>query len=361
LKDLINKLSPNQLLSIFADGTDYLYKRINSSDSKKTCFVGVYASGVVLAHFYNLMTSTRRPVWLFNVKPYVATHPIHDDNSLENEDIDEIVLFDESIKTGYTFSLYNLYLQRNMKYYSDKVFMISLFDYDEYQKVPNLKKSGYNSIYTFKKSESEINLHKNLALDKISKRNIEQKYVDALICYEKKDVSNIIDKILIDSKNKKRVDLSFLLTDTDSVFTICDKFSSVIIEKIQKSERNEVQLFAPLLNAEILAFVTALILKIKHGVNVHVFSGSICSEIKHESFLVGIDLSFSSGFTMAYNWMTSKSKKISFDQKWRDCLNDFDLILTVFQSSDDEEYRNLTSIYKPNDFFVNAEVAVNEV
>ena len=346
LEHIIEVFDSKNLLTLFSIYCDKIIKSEPRYIDEKTQYVGIYKSGITLAHIFNLLTKQKKPIWLFNTRPYVATHPIHDDHAGDcKRNVEKIILFDESVKTGYTYSLYDLYMLRNMNDHDADVFFYTIFDFLDYKKVERLITKKYTSVIKYKKDE-KISIPEQEHLT-----NTTSTYCKDGITYERKNIIDIIDNILTQQTTKnnaidkpKRVDLSFLLCDTDTLFTICDDFANQIHEKAPNDR--PVVLFAPLFNASILASITSFILKIKYELKAKIISeGNHLNSSTNNSYLVGIDLSLVSGFTMIYNWKVKQHKKFNTNENIDEGLKEFDLICIVFNGYS-ESSKNIFSLYQ---------------
>lgn len=284
--------------------------------------VGFYKAGIFLAHIINLTKKIgeRSGVWLFNTKPYVATHPIHRDDDVDG--IYKIVLIDDSIKTGFTYSLYDSYLKRNavgggLGKMSVKLF--TLFDYKYYKRLRVITKNDYYGL---------LNLDKDL--DVIKVRN-DKRSVDAYELgfeYLFKDVNDILEVI---KDPDREVDLSFFLADTDSFLSICFSFLDEINKRCEEKKRNRIVLYSPTPNGEVILLMCAFLLKTVYGKVFEVASASY--EKFFDDYLVALDLSLVTGFSIMYNW--SLMKEVDYEMNEDDMeqmKNVFDMVAVVYCS-----------------------------
>lgn len=275
--------------------------------------VGFYKAGIFLAHIINLTKeiNERSRVWLFNTKPYVATHPIHTDDNIGG--IYRIILIDDSIKTGFTYSLYDSYLKRNavgdgLGRMSVKLF--ALFDYNYYKRLRVITKNDYYGLLNLDKNFGEIRVRDD--------KKISDKCWGGFK-YIFKDVNEILKAI----KDKDgAVDLSFFLTDTDAFLSICFSFIVEIIKRCEENKRKKIVLYSPTPNGEVILLMCIFLLKTVYGKTFEVAGPSY--EKAEGDYLVALDLSLVTGFSIMYNW--SLMKEINYEMN----EDDMEQIKTVF-------------------------------
>lgn len=339
LEYILSILNIDEIISLLSA---YSYLFLNEEidgNRKDIAFVGFYKAGVFLAHIINLAFGTKHRVWLFKTKPYVAVHPIHEDKIYD--EILNIFLFDESIKTAFTYSLYESYLKRNLYLSSFRIKLYPIFDFVRYKKV--VENIEYFPLFRLNEKFIPINFQELEYLSKtIKKLKFNFKNNKNGIIKENLKVDTIIAKLLEENKrykkdklvkyDKYKFDFTCLLANTDLVFNICYSFA----QKITKLESKKICMYAPSGEGEVLLLLTAFIVKLLDSNKELYLQPSyidVKNIIKKNISFVAIDLSIISGFSLAYNWsilkegMYNPSRKLSY-------LEDFDLILTICASSD---------------------------
>ncbi len=301
--------------------------------NNETEIVGFFKSGVFLGHILNLFLKKNSPIWLFKTKPYVATHPIHKDKY--SGKYDSILVLDECTKTNFTYSLYETYLTRNIFGSEISVFLYTLFDFSYYKKIKTVSKLNVHSL---------INLSNNLIPDNLNNINY-------LGSYSLNDIKNISFELsenlnyfkkcfeIVKDKNDQ-IDLTYFLMNTSVYFSICYDFAQKIIKNNKDSE--PVLLFAGSSEGEILNLGIAFILKL---MNYDVWLEEVVNSKNklNNYFVVGIDLSFVTGFSLLYKWAIfkyGKYVKVKEDMY----INDFDLLLTILSFSSNRDNFNLKSL-----------------
>ena len=313
LESLIENLTKEDLLALLI-----LYCRTFRADiltNEKTAFVGFYKSGVFLGHLVNIVHKLHKPVWLFRCKPYVATHPIHRDGEI---DFHRIILFDESFKTGFTHSLYESYLVRNLPSASISTYLYCLFDFLFYDKITLSSHCSFSSLV--KLNDNFIPVNKD-ELDFLITVNHED-HID-LPDVEELSMEEVISELMKHSSDHGRLDLTMLLSKTKILFCLCNRFKELIIK--HNYDNKQVLIISPSADGEILALVTAFLLKMD-GRDV-AFYRDIAS-LTGDKMIVAVDLIIETGFSLAYYWaMLSKG---CFDSTNMNCLLDeLDLVCAI--------------------------------
>lgn len=296
LENLIITLPPKIMLQLLHDFS----AMVNSGtlyDNDGAYMIGFYKSGVFLAHIANMLLdfTKRRDVWLFNTKPYVATHPIHKDERWRG--VKKIILIDDSIKTGFTYSLYESYVKRNAVDGKDGMVinLFSLFNYSYYKRLEVISQNNYACLWKIRKSQVN-NDHLNCDWDYSTENKMSDLW--KTVNYIEKDFDAILDAI---EDKEKEVDLSFFLTNTDLLLTICVKFIDEILERRNKDNKEKkIFLYSPTSNGYVIMMMCLFLLRFVYGENVGIVDAGI--KKSENNFLVVIDLSFVSGFTIMYNW-----------------------------------------------------------
>ncbi len=299
IERLIEDLDRDELISLLISYFGMFNKSI--VQNKRTAFVGFYTSGVFLAHLLNILFKLEKPVWMFKTFPYVSTHPIHSES--DNLDFDTILICDESIKTGFTYSIYEGYLFRNCNK-EVKTILYALFDFSYYKKL-DTKQKNFNAL---------VELNENFSPFK-SSIIVE---MDKTIAIKKIDIEKIIDSATRD----EGLDVTLIMTNSQVLFFICDRFKFIIKEMMTDKNKDSVLLFSPSPEGRVLALITSLLIKLDGG-------KVIFSSKSNASYLnVAIDISIDTGFTLAYE--SRMHQNASFRKEdIRSYLNTFDKILTI--------------------------------
>jgi hypothetical protein len=335
LETLIEILDTEELLALFSSYSKLIPKE--DIVDKKTEFVGFYKSGIFLGHIVNILNSTSKPIWLFKSKPYVATHPIHEDK--EYNDFNKIIIFDECLKTGFTYSLYESYLTRNLYSSHLSTALYSIFDFTSYTRIEFKDHVNFYSLIklndiNFPINNNELQVHKQML----------KKQKNISFSVNENNMEEIVKIIQYSSglsRIPNRVDLTFLLSNTETLYSVCNIFAGRIIS--QNNSKKDIMLSTASSDGEVLILVTAFILKLKcKQVKIKFYTGG---DISKSFFNVAIDLSLMSGFSLGH--MASRRKKCSFSEKMiNDALDSFDLICSIV--SQGQHRRNLFSLYEAN-------------
>jgi len=347
LEHIIEKLDIREILSLVNLYSTLIPKHLINND--KCEYIGFYKSGVILGHLINILNGTNKPIWLFKSKPYVATHPIHIDEN--NNSFNNIIIFDESIKTGFTYSLYESYLTRNLPNSNLTKYIISLFNFQSYIKIELNKELNSRSL--FKLNENNIPTNTD-EINFLQQFNKEIENID-INTGNIKDVleHEIIEKIIHVENNAKRINLTYLISNTKALFTICNIFADKICSS--NTTNKDIYLFTASTDGEVLILVTALLLKNKKCKNLYLTSPPASFT---NTFSVGIDMSYMSGFSLKYTW--SIMRHGSYKKNNNDYEKELDLILTIL-STKSKQFKNSThylthlrqyeiSIIKPSAF-----------
>ncbi len=305
---------------------------------KKIAFVGFYKSGVFLAHLINWIFGTNHFIWLFKTKPYVATHPIHEEDT-KKIFTSKILLFDESIKTAFTYSLYESYLKRNLFTHNHAIKLYSLFDFTKYKKIIKL---DYTSLYQLDKDLFPIN--RNI-LEVLTKTTNKLNFsLDQISRTSKEQMNIIIKEIAHKFKKDHKFDFTYLLTNSFVSWQIAYLFAEKILNYLSVSTQNvstqnvstkKIYIFSPSGEGEILSLLTTFILKLLNSDLKICFldKGEVINwPLSQDDYLIAIDLSLITGFSLAYNWSIAKEGKYSPSQKIN-LLSDFHLICTICSSA----------------------------
>lgn len=318
---IIEHLDKDEILFLLGLYSD-IFPR-NELKDKKTEFVGIYTAGVFLAHIINLFTGLNKPVWLFKTKPYVATHPIHKET---NEDFHSIYIFDETYKTGFTYSLYEAYLSRNFHGKNLSTNLGVIFKFDEYSGSDIGNVLNVKSLFDLNSAKIPINKSDVEFILKSYKKELflapKEINIEELIGSLVYETPQVIDR---QAGGNGRLDFTFLLTNTDVVLAMCTRFKNIIEQSIVKNGKKDVFLFSASPEGEVLSLFTGFLLRLS---NVNVTFKSPDTELLQKTTKVAIDLTHNTGFSLASRWGIFSEGR--FDKAQIDRLNsDFDLILAI--------------------------------
>lgn len=363
VETLIENLSKKQLISLLMNYAFLLPRNIKGG----TAFVGFYSSGVFLGHIANLINGTdNKPVWLFKARPHIATHPIHNDSENEKA-FSDIITFDECFKTGFTYSLYKTYVDRNFPISKPNVSIYSLFDYTEFDKMEVIKESDAYALVTLNGSHYPINVdaYENNAEINIGVYEKSTSILDdlleksnAVIEKVKELVSGTNDGLFYkEEKGTSRINLTYLLSNTRFIFSVCNEFLKRIIEELKTKKKESVLFIAPTPEGKVLAFITAFLLRLKDkGVSFQKKDEK--QTLSPGVLVVGMDLSVITGFTLSRRHGIYIDKHDNIDQDGnikldlkKDRLDSFDLICAIFTNRKDKD--NIYAIYTPEKDTVN--------
>jgi len=273
LKSLITMLSPGEFMKLVSS---YL-KNVGNyyDDIKNSELVGIYTSGVFLGHLVNLYLELNKKVWLFKVYPHALTHPVHKDERHSFV----ISLFDESVKTLFSISVYENYLLRNTHTPQHLFRIYPLFDFGNYRKL-NLNVNL--EIFPFIKYD---NVHFSVRRT----NDIEIKFP----LYTFQELQFILSQIIDSFQRSGKINLYDLLID--SKFTV--SFGYYFAKTIKERYKGKKVFFFPYSSeGEILALATSLFLA-SEGISV-AFVDVVLPE--KEDLVVGVDISMDTGFTKRY-------------------------------------------------------------
>lgn len=316
---LIQIFTPLQIIRIF-----YSYSKLinNSIGKDHSAFVGFYRSGIFLGHILNIFKeqAERTNIWLFNARPYVATHPVHVHHRGDCSELNNIILLDDSIKTGFTYKLYKSYILRNMYEKDFNIKLFTIFDFSYFERINDKNSDEHISLFTLNKNKF-IEYNDGKLLDEHKIKSI--KYIH-------KDIEKILRILNTDQQYKPiGIDLSFLLTDTDILITICEKFLKEILKR--NNQKKRICLYAPSANGDVLLLMCAFILKTVNDYKHYKFTIVDKDYKKNDDFLVAIDISIASGFSLLYNWKTLFTNEYSLIEKDMSEINKiFDLVAVVY-------------------------------
>ncbi|MFW8602454.1 hypothetical protein ACOHYD_13355 [Desulfobacterota bacterium M19] len=329
IETLIEVLNFNELIALLACYAKQITKNDFLDDS--TEFVGFYKSGVFLGHMVNLLYGKPyKTIWLFKSKPYVATHPIHRDSN-EN-DFNKIIIFDECLKTGFTYSLYESYLTRNLFNSHLSTSLYSLFNFTYYKQISFNNHVNFHSLIKL----NDINYPINITELNLYSKILENQKSISFSIYDL-NFERLIRRIKYNHKYEngaERVDLTFLLSNTTIILSLCEKFVDKIINK--NIEKKPIMLFTASSDGEVLVLITAFLLKRRFNKKIVFFDSS---KNKNDFFNVAIDLSVVSGFSLGYA-LGVKTRHYCDKNEIKKHVESFDLICTIVS-----KHSNLNNIY----------------
>ena len=244
-----------------------LFNKIKVDEN--TALFGIYSSGAFLAHMYNFFNATNKEIILFKAFPFMDFHPIYLKDKIR--DYKNFIIFDDTIRTGFTFSLLKNTFFRAIKE--------ELKNYN----LVVISKSKYMQEYF----DYNMKFFANHYCDKIQpfgyKVNVDFKQ----FVYE--DVSSIIKSIVGDIQNK--IDYTIFLSNTRLAFSIAYD----IAEKIIKSSKNnkKIALFftSSSSSSKTLTLLVAYILRYKK-------CNVVIDCFKEGYFKVVIDLTIKTRYTL---------------------------------------------------------------
>lgn len=327
IESIIQNLNKNELLLLFKLLSKIVPENLYKSET--TAVVGFYKSGAFLAHIMNLIFGQEKQVWLFKSKPYVATHPIHKDGEV---DCDSIIIFDESLKTGFTYSLYESYLLRNMPDVHLSTYLYSLFDFSIYSKIDLLRDINFLSLIKLNEkliptNEAELNFLCDSG---------DQQFI--LSFCEDLDLNPQIESLKKFNSDEGRLDVTLLLTNTNLLVNVCKKFVNTILEKLEVNSRKKIFLFSPSDDGAILCLMTAFILKI---LDKEVFLTNELPVHNNDLFLVAVDITFETGFSLAACW-GGLSRGYYDPAEYMELISEIDLVCTIIGR--ESEFSNIQPI-----------------
>ena len=315
---LIEALNPKDLLCLLKKYVDMIVSLDKGFFEKSTQMAGFYRAGVFLSHITNILYSSNKNIWLFNTRPYVATLPTHKENDFH--DVENIILIDDNIKTGYTYKLYDSYIKRNNFRNKIDVRMYSLFDFKKYKRISGISANDVKALIT-------VDENKGFELRRFADIK-NQLYQNSDIAIKNINIKDTLQKI-IDSKGN--ADIAFVIANTDLFLNICHSFVHKIIEHIKSIKTNKLALFPISVSGSVFSMMTAFLLKLLHEKEVvFVKSGY---KIKTGEPIIAIDVSFITGFSLSYNWSIVKNgfyKHLKNQEGTNTIPEEIDLILAVY-------------------------------
>lgn len=146
-----------------------------------------------------------------------------------------------------------------------------------------------------------------------------------------------------------RINLTYLLSNTRLIFSVCNKFSEKISEKISETGKKSAFFVAPTPEGKAIALVTAFLLRLEDKKVFFHKKGEEQELNRDDVLIVGVDLSVITGFTLSrrYGLYIDQYDKGSPDDEEIDLeknrLDSFDLICTIFTNQKNKN--NIFAIY----------------
>jgi len=302
IESLLEMLSPDEVLALFQS---YARPFALTREATATALVGFYSSGVFLAHMVNLFRmlngagnisqmpngaapnpaaaldrarSATPRVWMFKVFPYMATHPIHEDEDDATRP-DHVAICDESIKTGFTYSAYENYLKRHLP--TVREFSIAtLFAHENYVRVDTRHKPDIFALFKVRATHE-----------------IEGRLADLLLVRPEvalpRDWASFEKRLEASIKIGDRNDFTYMIADTGIALGISSRFAASIEEQ---ARGRPVFIYSPSREGRVLAMLTGFWLRMRRT------EISFRRERAEESYRVLIDLTRVTGFTASFHW-----------------------------------------------------------
>ena len=249
-------------------------KAKNVNIQNDTVLFGMYSSGAFLAHMYNLFYGANLSIVLFQTFPTIAFHPTNQRNMIPS--YRNSIIFDDSIRTGFTFSLLqNAYFRMAKKELENYLFIVFAKKTELAHSYQNMNLSSVFDSY-----EPEINLFRYSS---------QEEQIEKLI---DPDIKNTIQSIIgkIDGNNK--IDYTLLLSNSKIAISIAYAMVKKIIEE---SIDKNVELIYTCATSKTLCFLVAYLLKAKSK---QVFIASRDDKEKKENFKVVVDLTIKTNCTI---------------------------------------------------------------
>jgi hypothetical protein len=234
---------------------------------------------------------------------------------------DSIIIHDESVKTGFTYSIYEGYLFRNCNT-EVKTSLYALFDFYYYRKI-NTKQKNFHALADIKALEMDEVLIPSRIPSPVSK--------DRKLVIRKVDIEKAIESC----KHNGRLDVTLMMTNSQVMYFICNKFKLKIERLLEEdSGKDSVLLYSPSAEGRVLALITALLLKLE-GKQVKFYKSNDDESDNKTALKIAIDISIDTGFTLAYEWCMDVNKPFIKEDISNYC-DAFDEILTVVRRADND-------------------------
>ncbi len=326
---LFETLSSKAFVSMLLAYCHFIYKKAGLEKNKEIGLIGFYTSGVFIAHLLNILYQLNKPVWMFKMFPYIATHPLHEDRGTS---VSDILILDECIKTGFTFSCYETYITRELDIDKDRIKLYPLFDFTYYKKIIDSK---YSPFIKLKRKNLE---NTNIIIDKINKTKIDKNIKLQINKFDTSKMHSLFDLCKCEEDDKK-IDFYPLLTDSNFMWYIAYKFKSQIDALLKEKETNTTFIFSPSPEGKVLALLTSFLLKIDgRKVKLKYPNEHTPNNENSKIIKIAIDLSIDTGYTLASQWCAEKGVPFRVE-KVNDILEEFDMVFTIFKR--DKETKKL--------------------
>lgn len=231
---------------------------------------------------------------MFKAFPYIDIHPL---NTIQDPiDCKKVLICDESFKTGFTYSIYEAYLQRVLPR-SPKFSVQTLFKHINSENVETLNPPIVASLFCVEE-DNHIKINENIR----QVYDFDIKIKSDWDCLKK-------DFIKYTNMNGS-VDLTCVISSTPLAWAAAQHFAEQIISECGIQP---VFIFSPSPEGRVLELLTSFLLKLKN------ISVSFRKESINESFNVLIDLTCVTGFTALSHWelfqdiRKSDSKRLESD------------------------------------------------
>lgn len=270
--------------------------RFEPYEHHQPIILGFYSSGIFLAHMLRLFHPklmlgnqstgsspsspyTGNQLWMFKAYPYIAMHPLHDPKPLKAQG--GVLICDESVKTGFTFSIFEAYSQR-FEVPAERFVVQSVFEHEWYIDVETLHQPKIYSLFQVRDPSSRISCSSN-------KLSIPEMDLNL-------DTSHELLRAVRECICKNgEVDYTNVIADTKTAMGVACFFAREILAG-RCREDQEVFLFSPSPEGRVLGLLTAFVLKL-WGVPV-----SFDTQKREQCFRVLVDLSLVTGFTACFQW-----------------------------------------------------------
>ena len=281
-----------------------------TQDGEASKIIGFYSSGVFLGHILNIFQNKlNRCIWLYKIFPHVNIEPNH--NHDKQAETKSFLVCDESLKTAFSLQTMINSVYRH-KHEINKIFLSGIFDFSKYEKA-RIHDNQYKYRTIFKVDQDECIICASYIYKNFNK-NVEKILELNGDFFSKLEVK--LDKL----PYKKRVNMSYFLTNTNWVLWFAHKCVDNIEEKLKTEKKKEVLLFAPSHEGRTLLFMVAyLLLEKKIQPRITLKSWKKFKNSK-DILKVGIDLSYHSGFTLDYQFAVFINEPFESERKkYFDC------------------------------------------
>jgi len=291
---------------------EHMSHQIHKNDNME--IIGMLRSGVLLAHCVNITKNLNKPIYMFSSFPYIS---ILSRTALSKNS--NILLIDESIKSGFSAMLASLYKQRTMylngsSLHDYRISINTIVDFVDFPK-ENVEMS-HTSLVSIKSSNIEIDVSEDIPKYKIDKIFNWEKYFTDL-----KEPKIDFDDIIINVGGINRIDITRILMNSHLLFSIAKSFA----EKLSEINEEKLILYASTDEGKILVDCTVLAYKALYKGKSKEFVLKIKNAkeaIKNGTKLIFIDMSIDTMHTL------TRSLKIDFNITEKDMF----LAMTILSS-----------------------------